>query len=92
MLQSQADYAIDLSEPFAKAFGYALEVGVSTQFASFQLWGFVRKVWVASRALQCSTLEDGNRVMTWEELEEGLHTLMPGFILKSGEERTLPSY
>jgi len=30
--------------------------------------------------------QDGNRVMTWEELEEGLHTLMPGFILKSGEE------
>mmetsp|Transcript_17956 Transcript_17956/g.41902 ORF Transcript_17956/g.41902 Transcript_17956/m.41902 type:complete len:398 (+) Transcript_17956:40-1233(+) len=33
--------------------------------------------------------QDGNGVMTWEELEEGLQVLMPGIILK-GEEESPP--
>jgi len=33
--------------------------------------------------------KDGNDVMTWDELEDGLHALMPGFILK-GAEKALP--
>eukprot|EP00971_Amphidinium_carterae_P074271 1467790-Amphidinium_carterae.1 len=28
---------------------------------------------------------DGNQVMTWDELEDGLQALMPGFILKGAE-------